>query len=329
MGGNLCEIRARSARRRRHADLVGQRAAATAGERKRNLGVVNSLAGLAAALLVGASPVHAIADDTRGVPPRTVVDRSAKAAARVATPEAVRRGVVRIYRDTVPWFGENRDVATFISLGKVRGFDLFIHPLRALALGIPAGTKLVLISSNGEGVSSASTTQNSSAAQRSLEAFVRRGGNLIVDMGDNDPSGGYFAPGATGTPDYIFPNPCNDATFTAAATRGDAHRIVRGPDRRRGTADDLNDSNIDMPDSCSVAHGNLEQGITLPRNATRLLTATFDGTQKAILAEYRLGRGLVVLDTVTKEFVGQNPPGRGPSLFMRNLFAYALAREPT
>jgi hypothetical protein len=294
------------------------------------MGIVNSLAGLTAALLVCASPVHAIAaDDTRDVPPNTVVDRSAKASARVATPQAVRRGVVRIYRDSVPWFGENRDVTTFISLGKVEGSDLFIHPLSALALGIPAGTKLVLISSNGFGDPSASATQNSSAAQSSLEAFVRGGGNLIVDMGDNDGSGGYKAPGATGTPDYIFPDPCPDATFTAAALQGDAHRIVRGPDRRRGTADDLNNSNIDMPSSCAVAHGNLEQGITLPGNATRLLTATFDGTQKAILAEYRLGRGLVVLDTVTKEFEFQNPPGFGPSLFMRNLFTYALAREPT
>jgi hypothetical protein len=285
-----------------------------------------------AAALGCAASAHAFAGDTRAVPPKPVVDQPAKAPARVAVPQAV-GAIVRVYRDSVPWFGENRDVASLESLGKVQGSDLFIHPLSDLALGIPAGTAVVLISSNGQGDPSASVTQNSRAAQRSLAAFVRRGGVLIVDMGDNDSTGGYMAPGATGTPDLVFPEPCEDATLGPAAKGKDGvlggpaddHPIVNGPDRRPGTADDLNDANIDMP-PCAVAHGNLEQGITLPKGAKVLMTATFGGEQRTILAEYGFNRGRVILDTITKEFEGHQPPGVGPSLFMRSLFAYALQR---
>src|SRR5262245_37929269 len=68
---------------------------------------------------------------------------------------AVADSIVRIYRDSIPWFGENRDVASLESLGKVIGTDLFVHPLSDLSAGIPANTDLVLISSDGFGLPSA------------------------------------------------------------------------------------------------------------------------------------------------------------------------------
>ena len=77
---------------------------------------------------------------------------------------------------------------------------------------------------------------------------------------------------------------------------------------------------------CFVAHGNLADGITLPVDATVLMTAEFGGT-RPILAEYCLGSGRVILDTDTKEFSGQQPPGVGPARFLTNLLAYALSPE--
>jgi hypothetical protein len=49
-----------------------------------------------------------------------------------------------------------------------------------------------------------------------------------------------------------------------------------------------------------------------------------------ILAEYCLGSGRVIVDTVTKEFVAHQPEGPGPSYFLQSLLAYALdPREHT
>ncbi len=253
--------------------------------------------------------------------------------------EKVGGPVIRVYKDSNAWFGENRDHNTLLSLGKVLGLDYFIHPLSALSSPIPAGTSVVLLSSNGAGLSSAVSAQNTAAAQDNLEDFIRAGGVLIVDMGDNVLGGGFRAPGAIGTPSRIFPSPCADATLTAAARgldvtlgTGDDHAIVLGPDGLAGAFDDLDDSNIDMASNCFVAHGNLEDGITLPDEATVLMTARFGGVEKPILAEYCLGKGLVVLDTITKEFRSHRGPsgtGFGPTFFMRNLFGYALGGDAT
>ncbi|HVG10499.1 MAG TPA: hypothetical protein VNM67_22530 [Thermoanaerobaculia bacterium] len=240
--------------------------------------------------------------------------------------------VIRVYQDSIPWFGENRDKSSILSLGKVLGVDYFIHPLSDLASGIPAGTAVVLITSNGFGNPSATTKQNAPAAQAALIAFVDSGGVLIVDMGDNEGSGGYKAPGSAGTPTLILANPANDATLASAA-RGpdgvlgtaDDHPIVKGPDGLAGTADDLDNNRIDM--CCYVAHGNLAQGLTLPPDASVLMTAGFGGPQQPILAEYCFGSGRVILDTMTKEFVAQQPSGTGPSYFLRSLLAYALSEE--
>jgi hypothetical protein len=238
--------------------------------------------------------------------------------------------VIRTYKNFNAWFGENRDNATLLSFGKVLGHDYFVHPLSALSTGIPLGTAVVLITSNGAGNSLGSSQQSAAAAQANLNAFVQGGGVLVVDMGDNDFNNGYRAPGATGTPTLVFPNPGHDATLAPAAlgpdgTLGtaDDHPIVKGRDGLPGTADDLNNSVIDM--CCYVAHGNLADGITLPPNAVVLMTAVFNGVAKPILAEYCIGSGRVILDTDTKEFNGQQPAGFGPARFLANLLSYALS----
>jgi hypothetical protein len=240
--------------------------------------------------------------------------------------------VIRVYKDTNAWFGENRDNASLLSLGKTPGDDYFIHPIVACQSGIPAGTAVVFFSSNGFGLASSTAAQNHPACQSSLQAFVQGGGVLIVDMGDNHAAGGYRAPGATGTPSLVFPVPAHDATLAPAAVgpdgivgTADDHPIVKGPDGTPGTADDLNNTNIDA--CCFVAHGNLSQGITLPSDATILMTAMFQGVARPILAEYCLQGGLVILDTITKEFIAHQPPGVGPTTFMRSLFHYGLNPE--
>ncbi|MFO1040110.1 MAG: hypothetical protein U1E45_24975 [Geminicoccaceae bacterium] len=107
----------------------------------------------------------------------------------------------------------------------------------------------------------------------------------------------------------------------------DDHPVVIGPDGIAGTRDDWTDSNIDMRSGCFVVHGNLKDGISLPGNTVPLVEARFGGSQRPVLAEYRYGRGLVILDTLTKEFIAQNPYGYGYSVFMRNLFYYAMNRD--
>ena len=237
--------------------------------------------------------------------------------------------IVDVYKDFDAWFGENRDSSTLAALGKIVGVDHFVHPVAELADGISHDTEVVLITSNGWGDPATSAAQSHPSAQANLEAFVRRGGVAIVDMGDNDYDGGFRAPGTYGTPHLIFPTDAADATLTAAAAgddgvlgTGDDHRLVRGADGVAATADDLDQSNIDA--CCFVAHGNLQDGVALPPGATVLMTASFDGVAKPIVAEYCLGYGRVIVDTVTKEFEAHQPAGSGPSLFMMSLFGYAL-----
>jgi len=247
--------------------------------------------------------------------------------------------IVRVYKDSNAWFGENRDHATLLALGKTVGQNYFIHPLVELADGIPPGTSVVLLPSNGVGSATATARQNGAAAQAALEAFVRQGGVLIVDMGDNDRQGGYRAPGSAGTPAYVFPDrtgsDCRNATLFAGALGSDGllgtpddHPIVRGFDGVAGTDDDLTNDNIDLVSSCWISHGNLSDGITLPPQATPLMSARFGGVETPILAEYCLGTGLVIVDTITKEYRAHQGPqggGSGPTYFMTNLLSYAMA----
>ena len=229
--------------------------------------------------------------------------------------------VIRVYQDELPWFGSNRAHATLLAMGKTLGVDYFIHPLDDLAGGIPGGTVAVVLTSNSQGETSQVAKQNAATAQASLQAYLDAGGVLVVDMGDNLREGGFTVPGSVGTPDYSFPSPCDEASLTAAAA---GHPLVLGPDGVPGGGDDLTDDNIDLESSCSVAHGNLEDGITLPADATALMTAAF-GEEKTILAEYCYGGGRVILDTNTKEYYGQTPAGNGPAVLMRNLFSYAMS----
>ncbi len=246
--------------------------------------------------------------------------------------------VIRSYRDSVPWFGENRDNASLLHIGKVLGEDYFLHPIASAQGSIPDDTAVVLFPSNGKGLGSATAAQNNPNLQANLETFLARGGALIVSMGDNDSSGGYRAPGAIGTPSAVFPDDCANATLAAGALGPDGvlgtdddHPIVKGPDGTAGTGDDLNHSNIDMISSCSVAHGHLASGITLPEDATILATANFGGVQQPIMAEYCHEGGRVILDTFTKEFTAhQGPLGTGsnrPTFLMINLFSYALSGD--
>jgi hypothetical protein len=237
--------------------------------------------------------------------------------------------VIEVYKDSDAWFGEAREAATLAAMGKVQGIDHFVHQMSELADGISPNADVVLLTSNGVGDEATRIRQNAPAAQANLEAFVRTGGVLIVDMGDNDGGGGYLAPGSIGTPDLVFPSVPDDATLTPAAAGADRvlgshddHRLVRGPDAQSGTVDDLTNSNIDA--CCYVAHGNLEQGIALPPNARILMTADFDGIDRPILAEYCLGSGRVIVDTVTKEFTAHQPEGSGPSYFLQALLSYSL-----
>jgi hypothetical protein len=55
------------------------------------------------------------------------------------------------------------------------------------------------------------------------------------------------------------------------------------------------------------------------------MTAGYSGTEQPILAEYCHNGGRVILDTLTKEFIGQTPFGSGASNFLLNLFAYSLS----
>jgi hypothetical protein len=223
--------------------------------------------------------------------------------------------VIREYKDFNAWFGENRDEATLSALGKTVGTDWFVHPVSDCQNGIPAGTSVVLFTSNGWGESSTTVAQNDPACQQSLNNFLKGGGVLIVDMGDNDFEGGFIAPGAKGTPDLVFPDSCTDATLALAAHPMYTAEVA------------WNNDNIDMQDSCWHNHGNLAQGMTLPDGATTLMTASYSEVQQPILAEYCYNGGRVILDTLTKEFTGQAPSGNGPSNFLLNLFSYALSPD--
>jgi hypothetical protein len=236
---------------------------------------------------------------------------------------------VEVFKDSDAWFGENREEATLQALGRMAGDTYYVHPLSELVNPIPAAAAVVILPSNGQGLAAATQTQNDPVAQASLGDFVRAGGVLVVDMGDNDTEGSYMAPGAVGSPEHRFPEPGDDATLAAEALGSDGllgtaddHPLVRGPDGVAGTADDLNNTNIDM--CCFVAHGNVADGLALPASTIDLMTATFEGVQKPILAEYCLGYGRVIVDTITKEYSGHEPQGTGPSQFLLSLFSYAL-----
>jgi hypothetical protein len=281
---------------------------------------------IVASAMVATMTGSALAVTSSDAPRRRSVDRPTFA--RVDEPT----GSVRLYRHRRPW--SDRDLATLESLGLVLDDDVIVQPMRALIDGVPAGTELVILSSNAAGTPRAAGLESSAGAQASLARFLRGGGVLIAGLGDNLEDGGYVVPRGVGTPDLIFPraNRCADASLTQQARgdddlRGtdDDHFLVVGPDGVPGTGDDLTDRNIDMRRSCYVAHGTLVDGITLPRRTTWLETAAFRQLgERPITGEYCVGRGRVIATTVTMEFEGHRPFGSGPSIFLRNLYSYAL-----
>jgi hypothetical protein len=284
----------------------------------------------------------------------------------VAAPTADPRTVVRIYKDHDAWRSISdggRDEASLVSMGKVKGTDFFVHPVSSLASGIPAGTRVVIITANSAGNTATSAAQRSDAAQEKLVEFLQTGGTLLVDLADNEPAEGYRAPGASGFPLYeVPPRPiCDDATLTPAALGADGalgtaddHRFVRGPDGVPANADDLDNVKIDLsnggsdqqdpdmtepssPIGCSVAHGDLQDhgdagGIKLPGNARVLATATWGSEQRPVLAEYCHAGGRVVVNTLTLGYFDHKPregmsvPLR-MSFIQKSLYAYALSAE--
>jgi hypothetical protein len=287
----------------------------------------------------------------------------------VVAPSADPRSVVRIYKDHDAWRSVSdggRDEASLGSMGKAKGVDYFVHPMSSLGSGIPAGTRAVIITANSLGDPATSATQRSEAAQQALVAFLQGGGTLVVDLADNQLDNGYEVPGASGTPSYLIPPRavCFDATLAPAAFGNDAtagtaddHRFVRGADGVLGTADDFDNVRIDLATGgsdqqdedhqqteplskvgCSVAHGNLEDGFTLPGRARVLATAGFATAgsqivqQRAVLAEYCHAGGRVIVNTFTNGFF-DHKPREGASVPLRmshiqkSLFSYALSAE--
>jgi len=241
------------------------------------------------------------------------------------------REVIRVYKNTVAWWDEDRDAASLAAIGKIPGFDSFVHPMSDLWFGVPDDTDVVFLASSAGAEPDQIDQQSSPLAQASLDAFVRRGGTLIVGLADNLPDVGYAVPGASGTPSYLMPSSCGglfleDGAFGAdgAAATDDDHPLLLGPDGVVGTRDDLNDSNVGLFEGCYATHGNLMDGFDLPEHAQALIAADFGGVAAPVLAEYGHGAGRVIVTTITLEFEGQYPAGGGPTRLLVNLFDYAL-----
>ena len=243
-------------------------------------------------------------------------------------------GSFRIYKNDMNW--GLRDEHSLQAIGLMFGTQYIVRPVSDLLNGVPAGTKVVLMTPN-VGNSFLATQQNSSAIQGQLVAFLRTGGVVMIDMADNLSAAGlgYRAPGTVGTPDYVFPVSCTDVTLAAGAIGDDGvlgtnddHPIVRGPDGVRGTGDDLNQQNVDLEFSCSAAHGNLEDGVSLPPGARVLMTMAFPVAgvlvAKAVMAEYCHEGGRVIVHTFTTGF-----PNNGPSPKLKSIYAYSLSRLAT
>ena len=245
------------------------------------------------------------------------------------------RVVVRVYKDINAWWNENRDEASLAGLGKVLGYDAFVHPTSDLWLGIPADTDVVyLASAAGDAGRAQIEYQNSPVAQIGLQAFVAGGGTLIAGLADNLPGAGYQVPGAEGSPRYALPSSCQSLILAPAALgvdgvagTADDHPLLRGPDRVAGTDDDVTGDNVGLESGCYVAHGSLTDGMVMPAGARVLLAADFGGEAAPVMAEYGLGEGRVIVTTITLEYEGQYPAGTGPARVLTNLLDYAFAPE--
>ncbi|MBI4540748.1 MAG: carboxypeptidase regulatory-like domain-containing protein [Gemmatimonadetes bacterium] len=207
-----------------------------------------------------------------------------------------RSGDIAIYKNYNAWFGENKDetVLQAAPFNLTKGVGYFVRPMSDLAAGIPSTTSLIIFTSAGLGnQSSQITQQNNPAAQINLAAWVTGGGWLVAHLGDNAGGQGYMIPGLLGIADDVLS--CSGVTLTVAD-----HALIRGPDARLGTADDLNNNNIDNGGRfCYDNHGSLA-GI-LPPGAEVLMTEQ-GGAMRPVYATYTFGAGRVIVTTLTLEF---------------------------
>jgi hypothetical protein len=203
------------------------------------------------------------------------------------------RGIA-IYKNYNAWYGENRDETVLQAppFNFVAGRDYVVRGMSALSGGIPADTKLIIITSASQGDYLNQVTDER-AGFGNLDAWVRSGGLLVIHAGYNFV--GYHVPGllGTGTVDNVL----NCAGLTLAVTD---HALIRGPDATLGTADDLTNTNIDMaPGPCYDNHGSLA-GL-LPDNSQVLITEQL-GDHRPVYATYPLGSGRVIVTTLTLEY---------------------------
>jgi hypothetical protein len=210
------------------------------------------------------------------------------AAHAAVLPEYVNASQIEIYKDFNAWWGENKDEQTLQQLGYVKGAsDGFgVRPTSELRAGLPANAKVVLITSNSMGWQSTADNVNAPAAQANLTAFVQNGGVLVMHLADNLEGDSFIAPGLQRVTTTGPINPIGDA---AAAS----HPIILGPDQTAGTADDVTSAMIAQWST----HGYLP---ALPAGATTIVSR--DGSPT--LAEYRVGKGLVIVSSVTMEHSG-------------------------
>ena len=239
---------------------------------------------------------------------------------------------VRLYRNYLPWWAESRVAATLDSLGLIRGADWISSSMDSLWTEVPLGARLVWLTSASEGDWLGQISQQRAGlTQMALRDFVEAGGVLVVSLADNSLGDGYRVPGMRAAPDLVTPDACREFRLTDASLGADGaigteddHDFVRGADGESATRDDLRPARLRLSaEGCAVAHGHLEGGAGLPDNATVLATARFDGRQRAILAEYPLGAGRVIVTTMTLEHSIHPPVGSGPSRLLGGLASYA------
>ena len=209
-------------------------------------------------------------------------------------------GDIAIYKNYDAWAGSNKDEATLQGppFNFTPGVDYFVRTMGELITGIPNTTSLIIITSASDGdAANQITDQNDPSAVTNLEAWVTNGGWLVVHAGDNGAGIGYIVPGLSGIADDV--EGCTGLTLVVQD-----HALIRGPDAALGTADDLDDENIDNGGRfCSDNHGALS-GI-LPVDAEVLMIEQGDG-QRPVYATYTLGTGRVIVTTLTLEFAAHS-----------------------
>jgi hypothetical protein len=203
---------------------------------------------------------------------------------------------IAIYKNYNAWFGENKDETVLQGslFNLVRGSGYFVRPMSGLQSGIPSTTTMIIVTSPSQDNLNGQVTDERAGAPN-LEAWVRNGGLLVMHAGINGPSR-YIVPGLSGSIEGAL----NCAGLTLAVAD---HAFIRGPDAVLGTADDLTNDNIDISArSCYDNHGTLE-GL-LPEGAQVLMREQVSG--RPVYATYSLGRGRVIVTTLTMEYGPQS-----------------------